>query len=91
MASQQAKAFCVFRFEVPRSVITVQHEFCARFKKDAPHKNNVKTEHIESLLLLQRHLGNWPFGAAVSMRSELLVSHGRLGQFPLLTVYVVPM
>ena len=33
MASQQEKAFCVLRFEVSRSVITVQH---ARFRKDAP-------------------------------------------------------
>jgi hypothetical protein len=31
----------VLCFEVSRSVITVQREFCARFKKDAPHKNNV--------------------------------------------------
>jgi len=36
MASQQEKAFCVLRFEVSRSVITVQREFCARFRKDAP-------------------------------------------------------
>jgi len=35
MASQQEKAFCVLRFEVSRSVITVQREFCARFRKDA--------------------------------------------------------
>jgi hypothetical protein len=28
------KAFCAFHFEVPRSVITVQREFRARFKKD---------------------------------------------------------
>ena len=27
---------------------------------------------------------------AVSMRSELLVAHEKLGQLPLLTVYVVP-
>jgi hypothetical protein len=40
MASQQEKAFCVLRFEASRSVITVQREFRARFKKDAPHKNN---------------------------------------------------
>jgi hypothetical protein len=33
MASQQDKALCVFRFEVSRSVITVQPEFRARFKK----------------------------------------------------------
>jgi hypothetical protein len=31
----------VLRFEVSRSVITVQREFRARLKKDAPHKNNV--------------------------------------------------
>jgi hypothetical protein len=30
MVSQQEKAFCVLRFEVSRSVITVQREFCAR-------------------------------------------------------------
>ena len=36
-ASQQEKAFCVFRFEVSRFVITVQREFrAARFRKDAP-------------------------------------------------------
>jgi hypothetical protein len=32
MASQQENAFCVLRFEVSRSVITVQREFCARFR-----------------------------------------------------------
>jgi hypothetical protein len=32
MASQQEKAFCVLRFEVSRSVITVQREFRARFR-----------------------------------------------------------
>ena len=36
MASQQEKAFCVLRFEVSTSVITVQREFRARFRKDAP-------------------------------------------------------
>jgi len=36
MALQQEKAFCVLRFEVSRSVITVQREFRARFRKDAP-------------------------------------------------------
>ena len=33
MGSQQEKAFCVLRFEVSKSVITVQR---ARFRKDAP-------------------------------------------------------
>jgi len=32
MASQQEKAFCVLRFEVTRSVITVQREFRARVR-----------------------------------------------------------
>ena len=36
MASQHEKAFCVLRFEVSISVITVQREFRARFRKDAP-------------------------------------------------------
>ena len=105
MASQQEKAFCVLRFEVYRSVITMQREFRARFRKDAPcvfskpctkltlHCNqrsgHLKTEHTESLFLLPRHLGNWPRGSAVSMRNELLVAHEKLGQSPLLTVYVV--
>jgi hypothetical protein len=32
MASQHEKTFCVLRFEVSRSVITVHREFCARFR-----------------------------------------------------------
>ena len=34
MALQQEKNFCVLRFEVSRSVITVQREFRAWFRKD---------------------------------------------------------
>jgi len=102
LASQQEKAFCVLRFEVSRSVITVQGEFCARFRKDAwcvfskpctkltlhcNHRSgHLKTEHTESLFLLRRQLGNWPLGPAVSMRSELLVAHEKLGQLLLSTV-----
>jgi len=41
-------------------------------------------------LTLRRHLGNWPRGPALSMRSELLVAHEKPAQLPLLTVYVVP-
>jgi len=41
MAPQQEKAFCVLHFEVFRSVITVQREFRAWFRKDAPHRNNI--------------------------------------------------
>jgi len=33
------KGFCVLRFVVSRSVITVQREFRARFRKDAPSRN----------------------------------------------------
>ena len=36
VASQQEKTFCVLRFEVSRSVITVQLEFRVGFRKDAP-------------------------------------------------------
>jgi hypothetical protein len=32
MVSQWEKVFCMLRFEMSRSVITVQHEFCARFR-----------------------------------------------------------
>jgi len=75
MASQEEKAFCVLRFEVSRSVITVQRYFRARFRKDAwcvfskpcakltlhcNHRSgHLKTQHTESLFLLRRHLGNW--------------------------------
>jgi hypothetical protein len=41
MASQQEKVFCALRFEVSRAMITMQREFRARFKEDAPRKNNV--------------------------------------------------
>ena len=73
MASQQEKAFCVLRFEVSRSVITVHglekthHAWCVFSKpctKLTLHCNHrsghPKTEHTESLFLLRRHLGNWP-------------------------------
>ena len=51
---------------------------------------HLKTEHTESIFLLRRHLGNWPRDRAVSMRSEMLVAHEKLGQLLLLTVYVLP-
>jgi hypothetical protein len=40
MALQQEKTFYVLRFEVSRTVITVQ-SVCARFEKGGPRKNNV--------------------------------------------------
>jgi len=97
MASQQERAFCVLRFEVSRSVITVHHVWCVFSKpctKLTLHCNHrsghLKTEHTESLFLLQCHLGNWPRCPAVSIRSELLLAHEKLGQLLLLTVYVLP-
>ena len=67
MASQQEKAFCVLRFEVSRSVITVQGGFRAR---NCNHRSgHLKTEHTENLFLLRRHFGNWPRGPAISMRN----------------------
>ena len=51
MASQQKRASCVLRFEVSRSVITVQREFRARFRKDAPCHKPVSIKHDSYLLL----------------------------------------
>ena len=48
-----------------------------------------KTHHAWCVFSKPCHLGNWPRGPAVNMRSELLVAHEKLGQLPLLTVYVV--
>jgi hypothetical protein len=75
MASQQEKAFCVLRFELSRSVITVQHEFFSRLK----NTNLVKCVFFKPISL-----------PAVSMRNELLVALEQLEQFPLLTVHVMP-
>ena len=64
---------------------------CTKHTLHCKHRSgNLKTEHTESLFLLRRHFGNYPHGPVVSMRSELLVAHEKLGQLPLLTVYVVP-
>jgi hypothetical protein len=48
-------------------------------------------QHTESLLLLRRYLGSWSRGPTVSMKIDLLLAHEKLGQLPLLTVYVVPL
>jgi len=64
---------------------------CTKLTLHCNHRSgHLKTEHTESLFLLRRHLWNWTRCPAVSMRSELLVAHEKLGQLPLLTVYVVP-
>ena len=82
MVSQQEKAFCVLRFAP-----CVFSKPCTKLTLHCNHRSgHLKTEHTESLFLLRRHLGNWPRGPAVSMRSELLVAHEKLGQSPLLTL-----
>ena len=49
---------------------------CTKLALHCNHRSgHLKTEHTESLFLLRLHLGNWPRGPAVSMTSELLVSH----------------
>jgi hypothetical protein len=43
---------------------------CMKLTLRCNHRSgHLKTEHIESLLLLQRHLGNWSLRPAVSMRN----------------------
>jgi len=60
---------------------------CTKLTLHCNHKSrHLKTEHTGSIFLLRRHLGNWPRGPAVSMSSELLVAHEKLGQLVLLTV-----
>jgi len=60
---------------------------CTKFTLHCNHRSgHHKTEHTESVFLLRRHLGHWPRSPAVSMRSELLVAHEKLGQLLLLTV-----
>jgi hypothetical protein len=54
---------------------------CTKLTLHCNHRSgHLKTEHTESLLLLRRHVGNWSRDPAVSMRSELLVAHEKLGQ-----------
>jgi hypothetical protein len=64
---------------------------CMKLRLNCNHRSgHLKTEHTGSLLLLQRHLGNRSCGSALSKTSELLAVYEKLGQFPLLTVYIVP-
>jgi len=103
MASQQEKAFCVLRFEVPKPVITVQREFRARFRKEAPCVFSTPCTNSRCTVIIDLETSKrstqkafsccdaiLETGPAVSMGSELLVAHEKLGQLPLLTVYVVP-
>jgi len=91
---------CLLRGQFPRwrrsrkrlSVCSVLRcpDLWLQYTKLTRHCNHrsghLKTELTESLFLLRRHLRNWPRGPAVSMRSELLVAHEKLGQLLLLAV-----
>jgi hypothetical protein len=75
MASQQEKAFCVLHFEVSRSVITVQREFRAQFKKDAPHKNNVffkPSRNSRCTVITDLDTSNWSTQKAYSCCDSIL-------------------
>jgi len=64
---------------------------CTKLTLHCNHRSgHLKTQLTESIFLLRRHFGNWPRGPAISMKSELLVAHEKLGQLLLLTAEVVP-
>jgi len=79
MASQQEKAFCVLRFEVSRSVITGA-SFLHRARNS---RRTVITDQDTSKRSTQKAFSCCDAileaGPAVSMRSELLVAHEKLG------------
>ena len=88
MASQQGKSFSVLRFES-----FVQHglEKTHRARNSSctviTDLDTSKRSTQKAFSCCDAILETVP---AVSMRSELLVAHEKLGQLPLLTVYVVP-
>jgi hypothetical protein len=101
MASQQEKAFCVLRFDVSRSVITVQREFYARFRMKTAHALPACAALQSQIWTPQNGAHRKPFPAPTPpwkldprLRSKhekgLLVAYEKLEQFPLLAVYVVP-
>jgi hypothetical protein len=73
----------VLRFEESRSVITVQREFDARFKKDAPHKNVFFNQPSPAMT------SSWILVPRPRSKHEA-VAHKKLGQFPLLTCMLWP-
>jgi hypothetical protein len=88
IASRHKKAFCMLLFEVSRSVITLQREFRGRFRTAG---STVITDLVTSKRSTQKAFSCCDTiletGPTVSMRSELLVAHKKLGQLPL---YLVP-
>jgi len=96
MVSQQEKAFCVLSFEVSRSAITAQREFCAgtSFLNRAQNSRYAVIADLDTSKRSTQKAFSCcdtilETGPAVSRGSELLVAHEKLGQLPLLTVYVV--
>jgi hypothetical protein len=71
-------------------VITVQREFREWFRKDAP-VTDLDTSKRSTQKAFSCCDAILEIGPAVSMRSELLVAHEKLGHLPLPTVYVVAM
>jgi len=74
---------CVQRTPSAAATVQVSHALITilQFMDPGSHDTHTHTHthtHTESLFLLRRHLGNWPRGPAVSMRSELLVAHEKL-------------
>ena len=63
------------------------HAYCGAAGSVSKMASQQETEHTESLFLRDAILETGP---AVRMRSELMVAQEKLGQLPLLTVYVVP-
>jgi hypothetical protein len=52
---------------------TITSKPCTKLTLHCNHRSwHLKTEHTERLFLLRRHLGIWPRGPAVTMKSQLL-------------------
>jgi hypothetical protein len=77
MASQQEKTSCVRRFEVSRVLNRARNSRCTVIADLDTSKRSTQKAILKT-------------GPVVTMRSELLVAHEKLGQLPLLTVHDVP-
>jgi hypothetical protein len=89
MASQQEKAFCVFRFEGSRSVITVQGEFRARFRTAGSAKLNLSAQRwwrdfLLGILLLEPWISlmyAWKANKYTNYSFSLLIMYGNSCMF----------
>jgi hypothetical protein len=58
------------------ATVQISHALITILQSVHPHRSgHLTTEYTESLFLLRCHLGHWPRGPAVSMRSDLVVAH----------------